>query len=326
MMDRRAFFGGLGLGLLGTTIAARAQQPQRVARIGFLGMQSETNLKPRVEALRAGLRELGYVEGVHVLFEYRWADGNYDRLPELAAELVRLKVDVIVTHATPGTRAARRATTTIPIVMAVSGDAVATGLIASLHKPGGNITGSTFFNPELCAKRLDILKEALPRATRVALLLNPDNPGNVANLEAIELAAKSLKLGLSRFETRQPDEFESAFSAMGMKGVDAVALIDDPMLIANVAAISRLASERRLPSIGFLELPETGGLIGYGVNFSDTFHRAAYFVDRILRGAHPAELPVERATKFLMVINSGAAKALGLAIPHLVLLRADRVI
>ena len=210
--------------------------------------------------------------------------------------------------------------------MAVSGDAVATGLIASLSQPGGNITGSTFFNPELCAKRLEILKETLPQVRRVALLLNPDNPANVPNLQATELTAKSLKLDLQQFEARRPNEFENAFSAMVMKGVDAVALIDDPMLIANIKVIADLASVRKIPSIGFLELAETGGLMGYGVNFAENFHRAAYFVDRILKGAKPADLPVERATKFVLVINREAAKSLGLTIPQLVLLRADQVI
>ena len=321
-MERRTF----ALGLLGAPLAARGQQSAKVARIGFLGTQSVSSLTSWVEALRAGLRERGYVDGVNIVIDYRCAEGNYDRLPELAAELVRLKVDVLVTHATPGTRAAKQATTTIPIVMAVSGDAVATGLIASLNQPSGNITGSTFFNPELCAKRLEILKETLPRAKRVALLLNPDNLMNAPNLQATELTAKSLMFDLQQFEARRPDEFENAFSAMVTKGVDAVALIDDPMLIANIKVIADLASKRRLPSIGFLELAETGGLVGYGVNFAETFHRAAYFVDRILKGAKPPDLPVERATKFVLIINREAAKALGLTIPQSMLARADKVI
>ena len=325
-MKRREFITLLGGVAVAWPLRARAQQAGKVARIGFLGSATAAGSAKSVEAFRTGLRDLGYVEGKNIVIEFQWAEGKYERLPALLAELIRRNVDVLVTHGTPGIRAAKQATTTIPIVMAVSGDAVATGLIASLNQPSGNITGSTFFNPELCAKRLEILKETLPRAKRVALLLNPDNLMNAPNLQATELTAKSLMFDLQQFEARRPDEFENAFSAMVTKGVDAVALIDDPMLIANIKVIADLASKRRLPSIGFLELAETGGLVGYGVNFAETFHRAAYFVDRILKGAKPPDLPVERATKFVLIINREAAKALGLTIPQSMLARADKVI
>jgi putative ABC transport system substrate-binding protein len=242
----------------------------------------------------------------------------------LAAELVRLDVDVIVTQGTPGTPAAKGATTTIPIVMAISGDAIATGLIASLSHPGGNVTGSTFFNPELCAKRLELLKEAFPRIRRVAELLNPDNPVNGPILQATE--SEALKLELEQFEVRRPNEFENAFSSMVMRRVDAVALIDDPMHIANIGTIADLALEKRLPSIGFLNLPNAGGLIGYSANFDDIHRRAAYFVDKILKGAKPSDLSVERATRFKLLINLKTAEALGLTLPQSLLSRADEMI
>ncbi|MGH6804295.1 MAG: ABC transporter substrate-binding protein, partial [Methyloceanibacter sp.] len=274
----------------------------------------------------AGLRDLGYVEGKNIVIEFRWAEDKYDRLPELAAELVRLKVDVLVTHGTAGPLAAKRATTTIPIVIAHVGDAVATGLVASLARPGGNITGSTFFGPELSAKLLELIKEAFPRTRQVAVLLFPDNPANGPSLQAMEIAAKSLKVGLQPFEARGPKEFESAFSAMAKKRVDAVVITLGAMFQANPRAIADLAAKQRLPSIGFNEFAEAGGLFGYGANLVDLFHRAAYFVDRILKGTKPADLPVERATRFELIVNLKTAKAIGVTIPQTFLYRADRVI
>jgi ABC-type uncharacterized transport system substrate-binding protein len=303
------------------------QQPAKPVRIGVLIPASASGYASRVEALRAGLRDLGYVEGKNLVIELRSADGQYDRLPGLAAELVRLKVDVIVTSGTPGTRSAKQATGDIPIVMAVSGDAVATGLIASLARPGGNITGTTYFDPELHAKRLEMLKEAIPRITRVGALLNPDNPQSMGTtLQRLRLAAESLKLELPLFEARSPNEFEGAFSAMAKKRVDAVEIVDDAMFLGNLRAIANLAANTRLPSTGAKEFAEAGGLIGYGVDFAGTYRRAAYFVDRILRGAKPGDLPVEQATKFELVINGKTAKALGVTIPQQLLLRVDRVI
>jgi len=314
---------------LGAWLPAGAQQAVKVPRIGWLGLafaSGPSSLASQVDALRAGLRDFGYVEGKNIVIEYRWAEGKYERLPGLAAELVRLNVDVIVTQGTPGTRAAKSATTTIPIVMAISGDAIATGLIASLSQPGGNVTGSTFFNPELCAKRLELLKEALPSIRRVAELLNPDNPVNGPILQATESAAKALKLELEQFEVRRPSEFENAFSSMVMRRVDAVALIDDPMHIANIGTIADLALEKRLPSIGFLNLPNAGGLIAYSANFDEIHRRAAYFVDKVLKGVKPSDIPVERATRFKLLINLKTAKALGLTLPQSLLSRADEVI
>jgi putative tryptophan/tyrosine transport system substrate-binding protein len=279
-----------------------------------------------VEALSGGLRELGYVEGRNLSIEYRWADGKYERAPELAAELVRLNVEVLVTHGTPGTRAAKGATTTIPIVMASVGDAVLVGLVASLARPGGNITGTAFFNPELAAKRVELLKEALPRLTRVAALINPDNPGQGTLLQAMEPTAKSLKLELQVIDVLGPADFDNAFKAMAAKHVGAVVIAEDGMINSNLQAIATRAAGARLPSIGMAEFAQSGGLMGYGVNFSEMYRRAAVFVDRILKGARPGDLPIERATKFETVLNLKAAKALGITFPQSVLVRADRMI
>jgi putative ABC transport system substrate-binding protein len=324
-MRRREFITLLG-GATAWPLAVRAQQAGKVWRIGFLGLASPSSWASQVEALRTGLRALGYVEGHNTVVEFRWAEEKYDRLPTLAAELVRLEVDVLVTHSTPGTLAAKRATTTIPIVMVHSGDAVAAGLVASLSRPGGNITGSVFFNPEICAKRLELLKEAFPLTNQVAVLLNPDNPINRPALEAMEITARSIKVELRKLEARGPNEFESAFSTIAQRRVDAVTINEDSMLIANVGAVAELAARMRLPSAGFDRFAEAGGLIEYGVNFLQMYRRAAVFVDKILKGAKPADIPIEGATKFEVVINMKTAKALGVTFPTPILLRADRVI
>jgi putative ABC transport system substrate-binding protein len=225
-MRRREFLGVLGGAAAAWPLAASAQQPGKVARIGYLGATSAFDQASWVEALRSGLRDLGYVEGKNFVIEFRWAEGRYDRLPLLAAELVGLKVDVLVTHGTPGTRAAKQATTTVPIIMAVAGDAVATGVIPSLARPGGNVTGSTFFHPDITAKRVGLLKEAIPHARKVAVLLNPNNPVIGPGLQALEGAAEFLKVELQTFEARGPDEIESAFSAMAKRSIDALTIID----------------------------------------------------------------------------------------------------
>ncbi len=327
MTSRRDLLIALGAGAFAAPLRSLAQQkPAKVSRIGFLGSASASVSAPRVEALREGLRELGDVEGKNLNIEFRWAEGNYDRLRELAAELVGLKVEVIVTHGVPGTLALKRATKTIPIVMAYVGDAVATGLVASLARPGGNVTGSTFFNPELSAKRLELLKEVVPRITRVGVLLNSDNPVNPTVLQAMELAAGSLNVELRQFGVRGPKDFDGAFAAMAKSRVDAVAILEDPMLSVNGRAAADFALKHRLPSAGFLELAEAGGLLAYGANAVEMFRHSARFVDKILKGATPADLPIERATKFELLINRKTAKALGLTIPQTILLRADRVI
>lgn len=323
-MKRRPLLIAFAASALAEPLASIAQQIARVARIGFLGSASASGSASAVEALKSGLRDLGYIGNRDIVFEFRWAEGRYERLAELATELVRLNVAVLVTYGTPGIRAAMRATTTIPIVMAASADAVATGLVGSLARPDGNITGLTIFGPEISAKRLELLKEAFPRARRVAVLFNPDTKG--AGSQPMEIASKSFNVELQRIGVHGPGEFESAFSAMVTKRVDAVLVTQEPMLNAYPKEIADLATKHRLPSIGFNDLADAGGLLGYGVNFLDLYRRAAYYVDKLLKGAKPADLPIERPTKFEMVINLKTARALGLKIPQSVLLRADRVI
>ena len=325
MIPRRAFVTG-SIALLATPLAVEAQQAGKVARIGFLGPETVSGSKSRVDALRAGLRDLGYVEGKNIVIEFRWAEGKYDRLPDLATELVRLNVDVLVAAGEKAVDAAKRATTTIPIVVPVTGDAVATSLATSLARPGGNITGSTFFGAELTSKRLELLREAAPRITRVAYLLNPANSASGPGIAALEIAAKSLKLGIQPFEVRAPNEFDSVFTTMAKRHVDAIVVQADTIFIINAKAVADLAATRQFPSAGLKEFAEAGGLIGYGPNLLEMYRHAAVFVDKILKGAKPGDLPIERATTFELVINMKTAKTLGLTIPPSVLLRADQVI
>jgi putative tryptophan/tyrosine transport system substrate-binding protein len=328
VITRRTFLCGLlTLGTVAAPLVVEAQSAEKTYRIGYLGNASALAQAKRVESLRAGLRDLGYEEGKNIVIEFRWAEGRYERLPDLAAELVRLKVDVLVTAGTPGALAAKQATTTIPIVMVGIGDAVASGVVASLARPGGNITGSTDSVPELMAKLLELLKEILPRTRRVAVLANPVNPQvGTPTLKAMGSTARSLKVELEKFEARGPSEFESAFSRIAKSRVDAVVVPSDVVFNYNVAALADLAAKKRLPSAGIKAFAEAGGLIGYGLNFPEMDRRAAYFVDKILQGVKPADLPVQQPTKFDLVVNLKTAKALGLAIPQSILLRADQVI
>jgi len=314
-----------GLALIVAPLAAQAQPRSASHHIGVLGAASASAYAPFIEAFRQGLREQGYVEGKNITIEYRWADGRYDHLPELAAELVRLKVDLIVTHGTPGTRAAKQATSTIPIVMAVAGDAVATGLVAGIVRPGGNVTGSSFFFPELVTKRLELLKEAVPRATRIGVLLNPGNPANGPVIKAMEPAAKALQVELQHVEVGSSKEFESTFVTMARRRVDALVIVDDATFIAHARRLADLAAQHRVPAIGFREYVEAGGLMAYGISLPDLWRGAASFVDRILKGARPADVPVEQPSKFELLINRKAAKQLGLTIPPSLLLRADEI-
>ena len=326
-LRRRQFLIALGASVLTAPLASFAQQKGKVWRVGFLGTASASGFARRVEELRAGLRDLGYVEGKNLVIEFRWAEGKYERLPELAAELVRLKVDVIVTHGAVGPLAAKAATTTIPIVMAAVSDPVALGLVASLARPGGNVTGMASLSPEVTAKRLELLKDAFPRIRHVAVLFNTDSPSASGQvIRAMEATAASLKLELHQFGVRGPGEFESAFAAMAKRRVDAVVVLDDGVLAGNVGAIAKLAAKMRLPSIGLGEFAEAGGLMAYGVNRLEAFRRAAYFVDKIFKGAKSADLPVEQATRFETVLNLKTAKALGTKFPPAILARAERVI
>jgi putative ABC transport system substrate-binding protein len=327
MNNRRKLVLALGAGALSVPLSSFTQpQPAKVARIGLLGAVSAAGYAKQVEALRAGLRELGYVEGRNLIIEPRWAEGKYDRLPELAAELVRLKVDVIVTAGTPGVRALKQTTTTVPVVMAQIADPIAMGFVTSLARPGGNITGLTYFVPELMAKRLELLKEVMPHGRQFAVLLNRDNPVVGPILQSMAVTAKALNVELQRFELRGPDELDSTFAEMSNRRVDGVVVQEDAMLVVNAGAVSSFAAKHRIPSIGFVELAEAGGLLAYGIDTPETWRRAAVFVGKILKGAKPGDLPIERATKFELVINMKTAKALGIKIPNSILVRADKVI
>src|SRR6266540_480062 len=312
----------LTVSLVLAPLVAEGQQAGKMYRIAFLGSTSPSDYASQMTAFRAGLRDLGYVEGRNLLIEFRWAQGKYERLPELAAELVRLKPDVLVTHGVPGTLAAKRATETIPIVVGVVGEAVAIGAVEGLARPGGNITGSSFFVPELNAKRLEVLKEALPRLSRVGVLLNRDNPVNGPVSRAMEQTAQALKIQLQFVEVRDPGDLEDAVTALVKAQAGAIAVEDDAMLLAHVGRIADLARKRRLPTIGFVEYARAGGLLAFGVNFPDLWRRAGGFVDKLLRGARPADVPVEQPTKFELVINLKTAKALGITLPPSLLYRA----
>jgi putative tryptophan/tyrosine transport system substrate-binding protein len=325
-MRRREFITLVSGSAAAWPFVARAQEATKVYRIGFVGLPSAGSLPERPEAFRAGLRDLGYQEGRNIVIEYRWAEGRYERLPALFAELVRLNVDVIVTHGTPGALAATQVTNTIPIVVAVIADPEASGVVASLAKPGGNVTGLTYFTPELSAKRLELLKETMPGLTDVGVLLNPVNPANAPIVPRVRRTAELLKLKLHQFGARERGEFEAAFAEMASKRIGALVVIDDANLIANAQTLAQIALRQRLPSSGWSDYAVAGGLLSYGINFTDMFRRAANFVDKILKGAKPNDLPVERATKFETIVNLKTAKALGIEVSTSLLLRADEII
>jgi putative tryptophan/tyrosine transport system substrate-binding protein len=325
-MRRRDFIQGIAGSAATWPFAARAQPYTRKARIGFLGATTPSSLESRLNGFRAGLRDLGYVEGQNLFIDFRWAEGNYARLGEFAVELVRLNVEVIVTHGTPGTLAAKKATATVPIVMLVSGDAIATGIVASLARPGGNVTGTTFLDPELNAKRLEICKQAFPAVRRVGVLLNPGNPVNAPLMEAMQRTAEPLRLELRPFEVQKLENLDGTIASMKTAGVEVVAITSDAVFNANPERLAEVAANHRIPLIGAPEFAEAGAVIGYGVNLPDLWYRGAFFVDKILRGAKPADLPVEQPTKFDLVINLKAAKALGLNIPQSLLVTAAEVI
>jgi putative ABC transport system substrate-binding protein len=327
-MRRRDFVTLIGGGAAAAwPLAAHAQQSAgKVPRIGFLGSATAAGSAKAIDEIRMGLHEFGYVEGRNIVIEFRWAEERYDRLPQLVRELIATPVDLLITHGTPGTRAARQATSTIPIVMAISGDAVATGLVTSLARPEANVTGSTFFLPELNAKRLEVLKEACPSISNPTALSNPDNPVSRPIIPAMQSAATALSLTLGVARAQGPSEFDRAFEAMAGSHVDSVVVTEDGEFAPNFRAIAALALQNRLPSIGAKEYAEVGGLIGYGANILALYRRAAYFVDRILKGAKPADLPVEQPTRFELIVNLRTAKTLGLKFPPTLLARADEVI
>jgi ABC-type uncharacterized transport system substrate-binding protein len=323
---RRAFLGTLADGLLAAPLVARAQQPEKVYRIGYL-FYGSPGRSPELDAFRQGLRELGCIEGQNTTIEYRFANGDVGRLPGLAAELVRLNPDVIVTPGTPAALAAKQATGTIPIVFAGVADAVGAGLIASLARPGGNITGLTGISAELGGKRLELLKEIAPKASRVAVLYNPADRSNVLVLKGLQASAPALGLTLLPLEVRKAADIEGAFAAMSRKRAQALFGATGVLTTEHRKAIVDLAARSRIPAMwGDREFVEAGGLMSYAVSFYDQIRRAATYVDKILKGAKPADLPVEQPTKFDLVINLKAARALGLTIPQSLLLRANEVI
>jgi putative ABC transport system substrate-binding protein len=327
-MNRRSFIATSAMALLAAPLAADAQQAGKVPRIGFLRPGSPSDRPHLLDAFRQGLREFGWIEGQNIVIDYRYAEGRFDRLPDLAAELVRLKVDIIVAVGTPAAAAAKNATETIPIVTISVGDPVGLGLIASLARPGGNVTGSSFsVGLKIVGKGLELLKETVPKVRRVAILSNPANPAQPLAIRKVNVAARSLGVQLQLLEARGPNEFDGAFAAMAKERVGALLVVPDSMLTVHRTRLADLAARSRLPAAyGTRESVEAGGLMSYGPNFADMYRRAATYVDKILKGAKPGDLPVEQPTKFDLVINLKTAKALGLTIPPSLLLRADQVI
>jgi ABC-type uncharacterized transport system substrate-binding protein len=328
-MDRRTFISGITVGLLAAPLAAEAQPAAKIARIGYLGGRNPS-VSHLHEAFLQGLRDLGYVEGRNIVIEYRDAEGRFERSPALAAELVALKVDIIVTAATPHAQAAKQTTKTIPIVFIALGDPVTSGLVTSLARPGGNVTGSSFFSPELVGKRLELLKEAAPGLNRVAVLWQPgDVPERTAKdlLKEADIVAQALGVQVQFVEARGPADFDRAFSEMTKARALSLSVLTSAILFTERRRLVDLAAKHRLPAVyPWREAADAGGLMAYGPNLPDLYRRAATYVDRILKGAKPGDLPVEQPTKFELVINLKTAKALGLTIPPSLLARADQVI
>jgi putative tryptophan/tyrosine transport system substrate-binding protein len=326
LMREKFFVWLLATVLLSIAPLAEAQQPTKIP-LGFLSANSRAPMSARYEAFRQGLRELGYVEGKNIVIESRYTEGKLDSLPALAAELVRLKVDVIVTEGTTATRFAKEATSSIPIVMAQDPDPVGTGFVASLAQPGGNITGLSNLRPELSGKRLELMKEIVPRLARLSVLGTSTVPGNAQSLKEMELGASAFGVQLQYLDVLGPKEIETVFRAASKGRADAVLVLGSPFLLSHRTQVVDLALKSRLPAIYYsTEFVEDGGLMSYGVNINDLFRRAATYVDKILKGRKPADLPVEQPTKFDLVINLKTAKQIGLTIPPNVLARADKVI
>jgi ABC-type uncharacterized transport system substrate-binding protein len=327
MIARRTFLAGTGAVLLAAPLAAEAQRAGKVTRIGVLEPTSMALNAANLDAFRQGLRELGYVEGQNFVVEYRSADGRGERFPDLAAELVRLKVDVILTRGTPAVIAAKNATRTIPVVMAASGDPVLSGVVASLARPGGNVTGLSAIVGEVSGKRLELLREVIPGVSRIVGLFNMSNPIDALQWKETEIAASSLRVQLQLLDVRKPGDFGRAFDAATKQRAGALVVGVDALTWANRRSIVDLAAKNRLPAIyAAREFVDAGGLIAYGVSYPHLYRRAASFVDKILKGAKPADLPIEQPTEFELVVNLKTAKALGLTIPPSLLGRADEVI
>ena len=327
-VDRRSFIGTLAGGLLAAPLAAEAQRAAKPPRVGYLGTGSASTDALMDEAFREGLREHGWIDGQNVVIEYRWSEGRLDRLPDFAAELVRQNVDVIFAPSTASTVAAQNATRTIPIVMAMVGDPVGRGIITSLARPGGNVTGLSFgVEIGYIGKQLELIKEVVPKVSRVAALGNPAEPQHKSQVGEAEGASRRLGLTLQVLQARGPSEFDRAFAAMVQDRAGALLVLSGPVYVLHRRQLADLAAKRRLPAIyNFREFADAGGLLAYGPNIRGFWRRAAAYVDRLLKGAKPADLPVEQPTKFELVINVKTAKALGLTIPQTLLPRADQVI
>ena len=326
-MDRRTFIGVVAGRLLAVPVAAEAQPAGRVYRIGFLGNSTAALEANLVGPFREGLRDLGYVEGRNVLIEYRWAEGKYDRFPALIGELLALKVAVIVTAGTPATLAVKKATTSVPLVMSAVGDPVGAGIVPSLSHPGGNITGLTAISTEMDAKRLELLREVVPSVSYIALLWNAGSPLQVLAEKQVQAAAQVLRMRVLSLGVKTEEEIKSALAVMARERPDALLVLADRLLLHHRALIMDFATRHRLPGVhAYRELVEAGGLMSFGPSYADMHKRAAYFVDRILKGAKPGDLPVERPLTFELVINLKTARALGLTIPQSLLQRADQVI
>jgi len=323
-MKRRRFITLLG-GAAAWPLAARAQQAGKTYRIGWL--QPAPIPDAWLKAFRQGLQEFNYVEGKNLIIEYRWGDGNFDQLPEMAAELVQLGVDVLVSGNTSALLALQKATRTIPIVMLTSSDPLSMGLVASLARPSGNITGLSVMSREASGKRLELLRDVIPKLSRVIVLSNPENPVVVKSLQETRAAAQTLDLKLDSVDMRKPSELDRALSVIVGTRPDALALLEDSMILSQNAQIATFALEHRLPSISpFREFTEVGGLMSYGANIPDSYRRGVGYIKRILEGAKPAELPIEQPTKFELVINLKTAKALGLTVPMIMQMTVDEVI
>lgn len=326
-MKRRTFLAGAGT-FLAAPLAARAQRAAKISRVGVLQIGSAELSGHFFEAFKQAMRERGYTEGRNVVFEHRFGEGRIERVREAAAELVRIKVDVIVVATDPGIAAVRQQTQTIPIVMANSTDPVGTGFVASLARPGGNVTGNSSMSPELSGKLLELLKEAVPGLSRVAILWNPEVRGAVLDYQATERAARALRLQLQSVEATRAEDLERGFSAMTAARAEALIVpIPNPVVFLNRGRIVSFAQRNRLAAIyGAREFADEGGFMAYGVNLAEQWRRAAAYVDRILKGAKPGDLPVELPAKLDLVVNLKAAKQLGLTIPQSLLQRADHVI
>ncbi|MGH7323575.1 MAG: ABC transporter substrate-binding protein [Candidatus Rokuibacteriota bacterium] len=323
----RALIVILALALLAAPLAAQAQQTEKLHRVGFLGNSTAALEAHLVGSFREGLRDLGYVEGRNVLIEYRWAEGKYERFPVLIAELIAQKVDVIVTAGTPAALAFKKATTSVPLVMVAVGDPVGTGLVPSLSQPGGNITGVTSISTEMDGKRLELLREVVPNVSHVAVLWNAGSPVQALAEQQVQAAGRVLRMKVLSLGVRTEEEIENAFAVMVRERPDSLLVLTDRLLLHHRVRIMAFAAQQRLPGVhGYREMVEAGGLMSFGPNYADMHRRAAYFVDRILKGVKPGDLPVERPATFDMLINLKAAKALGLMIPPSVLLRATEVI